>query len=75
MVGGMEKGNRPCTHTCQLSTRRDSDYRGPPKGAKDLNLIQRLPSPGFSYQEEEFPQNLTVKISGDSDHLGEKKGP
>lgn len=49
--------------------------RDPPEGTRGRSPTQGFPSPGFqSWAEKEFPQNLTVKFSGDSSRLGEKEG-
>lgn len=47
---------------------REPGCRGPSEGT-------RVPIPGLQSQEEEASQNLTVKPSGDSVHLGGMEGP
>lgn len=42
------------------------DCRGPSEETRGLTPTRGLPSSGFQSREEEFPQNLTVKINGDS---------
>lgn len=64
----------PQTHKWQLSTRWDSDYRGPPEGSRGPSPTEGLPSPGFLCLEEEFPQNVTVKIGEDSKRSDESEG-
>ena len=49
-------------------------YRGSHEGMRGPCPTQELSSPGFQSREEEFLQNMTVKIGGDSGHLGEIKG-
>lgn len=56
----------PQTRKQQLSTRRNSDYRGPPEGAGGPTPTQGVPSQGFLCLEEEFPQNVTVTMGEDS---------
>lgn len=41
--------------------------------SKGPSLTLRLPRPGFQHREEESPQNLAVKSSGDSDCLVRQK--
>ena len=41
---------------------------------RGLNPTQALPRLEFKSQEKEFPQNMTVRTSGDSGSLNEKEG-
>lgn len=45
----------------------------PPGGARGPSPTHGLPSACFQGEEEESQQNPAVKISGDSDHLGQKE--
>lgn len=63
-------------HPCVVVEHQEGErsYRGPPDGERGPSITQGLPSPESQLREEEFPQNMTVKISGDYGHLGEMEG-
>lgn len=73
LVGRVETQNRliPHLHVAFQHLKNSSAVEIPRRGVKGSSPTPRLPDPGFQYQEEEFPQNLAVKISGDSDYPSE----
>lgn len=51
----------------------EHNCRGPLEGERGPIPTQGLLSLGFQSQEEEFPQNLTIKLSGECGCLGERE--